>query len=54
MGEPGNPSLSWFVLTWGDFWIDLGRDELFRYAPAVLATSGLTKPYLACRYFGAT
>jgi hypothetical protein len=44
-GEPTNPSLSWFALTWGDFWIDLGHDELFRYAPAALATWGLTNPY---------
>ena len=44
-GEPSNPSLSWFALTLGDFWIDLGRDELFRYTPAMLATWGLTKPY---------
>ena len=32
-GEPSNPDLSWFALTLGDFWIDLGRDELFRYTP---------------------
>jgi hypothetical protein len=44
-GEPSNPSLSWFALTLGDFWIDLGCDELFRYTPGVLATSGLTKRY---------
>jgi len=44
-GEPSHPNLSWFALTLGDFWIDLGRDELFRYTPSVLATWGLTKSY---------
>lgn len=44
-GEPSHPTLSWFALTWGDFWIDLGHDELFRYTPAVLATWNLTRPY---------
>jgi hypothetical protein len=44
-GEPSNPNLSWFALTLGDFWIDLGRDELFRYAPCALAAWGVTKPY---------
>jgi hypothetical protein len=44
-GEPSNPNLSWFALTLGDFWIDLGCDELFRYTPAMLATWGLSKPY---------
>lgn len=45
-GAPSNPNLSWFALTWGDFWIELGRDELFRYTPAALAMWGLTKPYV--------
>jgi diadenosine tetraphosphatase ApaH/serine/threonine PP2A family protein phosphatase len=44
-GAPGGPNLSWFALTLGDFWIDLGDVELFRYAPAALATWGVTKPY---------
>lgn len=44
-GAPNKPELSWFALTWGDFWIELGGDELFRYTPAVLATWGLSKPY---------
>jgi hypothetical protein len=29
----------------GDFWIELGDVELFRYAPAALAAWGVTKPY---------
>jgi Family of unknown function (DUF5984) len=32
----GAPSLSWFALTHGRFWIDLGTEELFRYTPAIL------------------
>jgi hypothetical protein len=45
MGKPDNPYLSWFALTWGDFWIDLGDVELFRYAPAALAAWGVTGEY---------
>lgn len=45
MGGPRNPHLSWFALTWGDFWVDLEGVELFRYAPATLAAWGVTKPY---------
>jgi len=44
-GGPSKPDLSWFALTLGDFWIDLGCDELFRYTSAALAMWGLTKPY---------
>ncbi|MEO7733154.1 MAG: DUF5984 family protein [Kofleriaceae bacterium] len=44
-GMPSDPSLSWFALTLGDFWIVLGRDELFRYAPAVMGTWGPPDPY---------
>jgi hypothetical protein len=31
----GAPDLSWFALTYGSFWIDLGGEELFRYSAAI-------------------
>jgi hypothetical protein len=44
-GAASDAYLSWFALTWGNFWIDLGGVELFRYAPAALAAWGVTNPY---------
>lgn len=44
-GTPSDPSLSWFALSLGDFWIELGRDELFRYTPEVLAMWTLSSPH---------
>ncbi|MBC8138191.1 MAG: hypothetical protein H8F28_20110 [Fibrella sp.] len=34
--EQGQPTLSWFGLTRGYFWIEVGGQELFRYTDAVL------------------
>lgn len=39
-GAPEDPSLTWFALTLGEFWIELDSDELFRYTPEVLAAWG--------------
>lgn len=36
-GLPNDPSLSWFALTLGDFWIELGDATLFQYTPEALA-----------------
>lgn len=41
----GAPELSWFALTDGRFWIDLGEDELFRYTPEILERWGETDPH---------
>lgn len=35
--ERGRPTLSWFSLTLGYFWIEINGQELFRYAGEVLA-----------------
>lgn len=35
--QPGRLSLSWFGLTDGDYWIDLGPARIFQYTPDALA-----------------
>lgn len=41
----GAPYLSWFALTDGAFWIDLGGEELFRYSAAILDKWKLEEPH---------
>jgi hypothetical protein len=44
-GDPIAPSLSWFGLSLGDFWIAVGQCELFRYTEDILAYWQESRPY---------
>ncbi|TNE79758.1 MAG: hypothetical protein EP332_09925 [Bacteroidetes bacterium] len=39
-GTPGNLSMSWFWLTYGDLWLKLGNETLYEYSPEAIAYFG--------------
>lgn len=47
-GEPGAPSLHWFGLTRGQYWIAAGQDLLLEYSAEEIARSGLPR---FCDYY---
>ncbi len=44
-GEPGKQSLSWFALSLGRFWMNVGPEQLFRYSPSILEKWNGATPY---------
>jgi Family of unknown function (DUF5984) len=44
-GEPGKPTLSWFALTDGSFWMPVGSDTLFQYTPEINAHWGAASSF---------
>jgi hypothetical protein len=40
---PWSTGLSWFALSLGEFWIDVGDDQLFRYSPELMRLWGGSK-----------
>jgi hypothetical protein len=38
--EPGKPTLSWFALTDGSFWMPVASETLFQYTPENVAPRG--------------
>lgn len=47
-GEPGTPSLHWFGLTQGQYWIAAGHDLLLEYSSQEIKGSGLPR---FCEYY---
>lgn len=46
----GAKSLSWFGFSDGWYWLNCGKEELFRYTPQVMAHWGMTSDQVYCDY----